>query len=212
MRMLSQTDSPRYKILKFLYEKHKKARGPKAVALGIREIQRAMRLHGVKSYDVVSNLDYLLQRGLIKKDLEIRTFTTPRGNTRQAEKPTYKISDFGIDMFEDDSDFKSGDSLAGFNLTSLGGITVIGSGNVLNLSWPDLLASLADLERALRTESDLSEESRLTAIADIKSIQTQLSSPKPDLTVIRSLWSGVERMATTAGVVDLVSKIAQLMP
>jgi hypothetical protein len=47
--------------------------------------------------------------------------------------------------------------------------------------------------------------------ADIDTIRSQLQKPEPDGGLIRRAWTGVEALATSAGAVDAVAKIAAVI-
>jgi hypothetical protein len=85
--MANPNDAIRDAVLRFLYERHRRAKSPKSAGLKIRDIQKAMReRHGYKQQDVASNLDYLIQKGWVREVIEDRTFTTKAGTTQQAER------------------------------------------------------------------------------------------------------------------------------
>ncbi len=90
-------DEVRDLILRHLYESHRTDRGRTGGAQSIRDLQAAMRPHGLKQQDVGHNLDYLVQKGWVREVVSERKFTTPRGTTQSSEKVSYKISDTGID-------------------------------------------------------------------------------------------------------------------
>jgi len=209
--MQNKNDEIRDKILRFLYRVHGAARGPKGVAIGIREIQKALKEYEIKSSEVNSNLDYLIQKDWIKKVIEQRTFTTKRGTTQQAEKITYKISYIGIDRLEGASTYKIDSSFSKINITNINGVTVIGSGNVVNSKFTDLSRFLSELERNINETKELNEEEKLNILADIGSIQNQLSKPKPNFDVIKTIWKGVEKAVTVGGFAQLVAQIGHLL-
>lgn len=130
--MANPNDAVRDAILRHLYEVHRNARGPKGVAIGIRDLHRAMKAQNIGPKDVNSNLDYLLQKGWIAKIEERRTFKT----TSQSDK--------------------------------------------------------------------LSEESKLNAIADIGTIQSQLSKPQPKKSIIKEAWTGIKTAITILHIREVI--------
>jgi len=65
------------------------------------ELRKLMKeKHGYSQSEVISNLDYLVQKGWLTRIEERRTFTTPKGTVQPEPKITYKISDIGIDRLE----------------------------------------------------------------------------------------------------------------
>ncbi len=93
------------------------------------------------------------------------------------------------------------------NVSNVHGVTVIGDGNVVNTTFTDLSKILTEARQAVLSEAALSEEDKLGVVADIESLQSQLQKPNPDRTVIQTLWSAIEKIATVGGVAELI-KIA----
>ena len=194
-------------ILRHLYTRSFK--GPESQngqGLKITELRQALKPQGLKQQEVASNLDYLVQKGWVREVVEIRTFTTPRGTTQQAEKRTYKISDSGIDRLEAASLYKAAPAGTHINISNIHGVTVVREGNVVNATFTDLSRVLSDAKAAIVAEPQLSDSQKLEAIADIDSLQSQLQKPDPDKSVIQKLWSGVEKVAAVG--VPLSSCIA----
>jgi hypothetical protein len=52
----------------------------------------------------------------------------------------------------------------------------------------------------------LKDEQKLDIVTDIDSIQDQLAKPSPNKSVIKTLWSGIERTAAIGTIADLVHK------
>src|SRR5260370_7331564 len=96
--MANPNDAARDAILRHLYSVHGKARSPKSAGLKISELGKALK--PLKLQEVGSNLDYLVQKGWVREEIEKRMFTTPRGTTQQAEKRSYKLSDLAIAHFK----------------------------------------------------------------------------------------------------------------
>ncbi len=209
--MANPNDEIRDRILRHLYEVHQLARGPKGVAIGIRDLHHAMKAHGIKQADVNSNLDYLIQKGWIREVIEQRTFRTPRGTTQQAPRVTYKISDIGIDKLEAASAYRRPDAYTGINVTNIRGVTVIGPGNIVNVQLTDLANALTQVEQAVLASRSLSEEEKLNTVADIETIHSQLSKPQPNYDLIRTIWGAVEKVVTGAGLVEAGVKVAELI-
>ena len=68
---MNPEDEKRDKILRFLYERHKTARSPRRIPIGIRDLQSEMkRRHNMSQSDVASNLDYLVQVGWVKEEVQ----------------------------------------------------------------------------------------------------------------------------------------------
>ena len=209
--MANPNDEIRDKILRHLYEVHRRARGPRGVAVGIRELQSAMRGEGIRQADVNSNLDYLIQKGWVREVIEERTFQMPRGTTQQAPRVTYKISDVGIDRLEAASVYRREELFSRINVTNVRGVTVIGTGNIVNTQLTDLSNALSELELAVAESTALSEEDKLTVMADLATMQSQLAKPRPDGGLILRIWRGIETVVTAVGLAQLVARVNDLI-
>ncbi len=204
-------DLIRDRILRYLYSVHRNAKGPSGVAIGIRDLYDAMKGQGAKQADVVSNLDYLLQKGWVKKEVERHTFTTKRGTMQHGESKKYKISDIGIDKLEGGSVYRREEAFSRINITNIHGVTVIGTGNIVNTELTELSRNLSALEKAVLSSQSLSEEEKLNTIADLETIQAQVSKPKPTGSVIRTIWTSIERVLQAAEFTELVVKLSALV-
>lgn len=162
--MFNASDGTRDKILRYLYDVHRHARGPRGTAIGIRDLQRAMKVLGIKQIDVNSNLDYLIQKGWIKEVVEQRAFLTRRGTMQQALKKQYKISDIGIDKLEAASIYHREEVFARINVTNVHGVTVIGKGNIVNTESTDLVRTLSELEKSIEKSISLSDEEKVNVL------------------------------------------------
>lgn len=209
--MANPNDVVRDAILRHLYLVHSKARSPKTAGLMIRELTQALKPKGFKQQEVASNLDYLVQKGWVREVVENRSFTTPRGTTQQAERRSYKISDSGIDRIEAASIYERTPMSPHINISNISGVTVVGDGNVVNTSFTDLSRALGDMRTAVLAEPKLASEQKLEVVADIEGLQAQLQKPRPDTSVIRMLWSGIEKAAAVGGLIDLVRTVGELI-
>lgn len=207
---MNPKDEIRDAILRRLYEVHQKAKSPKSAAIGIRDLQKALKPAGYKQQDVGSNLDYLIQKNWARAVVETRTFTTASGTTQPSEKTTYKISDIGIDKLESASTFQR-EAPAGINITSINGVTVVGDGNVVNTAFTDLSQVLTETKTAVLSAESLGDSEKLDAAADIDALQSQLQKPHPDEAVVAAIWGGLEKTLTAAGLVELAAKVGHLI-
>lgn len=209
--MSNPNDAIRDAILRYLYGLHHTAKGPKGVGTQIRELWAAMKKLGVTQAAVNSNLDYLVQKGWVREVVIPRSFTTRGGMVQQSEVRTYKISDVGIDKLEGASAYRREEHFSRINVTNVRGVTIIGDGNVVNTQFTDLYRALAELETAVSESTTLPEEEKLNVVADIGSLQSQLSKPSPSRQIIRIFWDGIEKATTIGGFVALVEKIRSLI-
>ena len=168
-------DQIRDAILRHLFDVHRKARGPASAAIGIRDLQAALKAsHGYKQQEVGSNLDYLVQKGWVRAVVKERTFQTRLGTTQSAEQCKYKISDVGLDKLQQASLFEKTPMTHGINITNVHGVTVGGDGNVVNTHFTDLSRVLNELKTAVQNNTTITDNHKLAAVADIDTLQAQL--------------------------------------
>jgi len=209
---MNPDDENRDHILRFLYERHKTARGVSAIPLGIRDLQRDLKeRHGMSQQDVAHNLDYLLQVGWVREVSKEREFTTGGGMKLSREQVKYKISDVGLDHLEAASAFKKPATGSHLDITNIKGVTIVGDGNVANLELTDLSRALTELEEALLSSEDLEDAAKLDALADLATLRDQASKKAPDKTIMERAWTSLQLAANVATLVDLIAKIGQLV-
>lgn len=200
-------DEIRTLLLEFLHRRHQKSRSLRGQEVGIRDLQAAMkREFGLSQQQVASNLDYLMQKGWVRQVVTSRTFTTKYGTTQSAERVTYKISADGIDHIRgDESKFKRLDPYAGIKIENIGGVTVVGDGNVVRTRFAVAAEALNELRQAVNA-SGLPDEDKLAVATEIQTIELQLAKEDPDPTVIKKAWAAIKATATVGTVVDLVTR------
>lgn len=209
---INPEDDKRDKLLRFLYELHKKARGIQAIPVGIRELQSAMKKrHEMTQADVSSNLDYLIQVRWVKEVVRERSFKTPGGMELSREQAKYKISDLGINHLEAATVFRTPSAYNQINITNIQGVTVLGDGNVVNAEYTDLSRALDEVERAIAERRDLGDEQKLDATADVATIRTQIAKKRPDQAIIRAAWASLQAIATIDGVAEALEKVGLLI-
>lgn len=162
----------------------------------------------MKQNDVVSNLDYLVQKGWVKKEEKTSKFTTKGGTERESTTVSYKISDIGLDKLQGASSYNTQDSFKGINVTNIGGISVVGSNNVVNATFASASQELARLEDEIKRSDKVSELNKLNLAAEIATIQSQLSKPEPSPTIVQTSWKAIEKIVTAGGLVDLLVKVS----
>lgn len=70
---------------------------------------------------------------------------------------------------------------------------------------------LSEIEKELAGAEGISETDRLNALADIATIQSQLTKPAPDMTTIEKAWCGAEIVVTAAGLAELGTKFGAII-
>ena len=97
------------------------------------------------------------------------------------------------------------------NITNIRGVTVLGDGNVVNTTFADLSRVLNDLKQAVLHEPQIKDTDKLATAADIDSLGAQLQKVEPEKSIIKTLWSGIEKVAAVGGVIDLVHRAGDLI-
>lgn len=209
----SNTNETRDAILRQLYDVLQNARSPRKAGVGIRDLQRLMKSSaGYTQQEVASNLHYLIQKEWVTEIVEDRTFKTARGTTQQAERVTYVISDLGIDMLEGGATmYQRPDAASHINITNIRGVTVVGEGNVVNIRFADLSQALGELRSSILEAGELTDDDKLSVVADIDTLQVQLQKPEPDKTIVQRAWQGIQTSVTAAGFVELLDKAGNLI-
>ena len=212
---MNPNDAIRKQILKYFYDRNAAATsrfGKKGSAGKISDVKRELKeKHGLTQQQVNSNLTYLIDQGWIKT-FDIEKTIKVSGGTIPSTVTWYEITALGIDKIEGGSEFQTPDRYSGINITAMGeNIITLGDGNIVNVSYEHLHKELSTLKNAITESDSLEDGQKLDIAVDIESIKDQLAKPNPNKTIIGHLWSGVEKAATAAGFIDLISKMAPLI-
>lgn len=212
---MNPNDEIRAQILRYFYDRNAKATsqyGKKGSAAKISDVKKELKeLHALKQAQVISNLTYLIDKGWINRT-EIEKTVKVRGGTVPSTVTWYEISAAGIDKIEGESEFKVNPRYAGININAKGqNVITLGDGNIVNAQYAALRAELESLREDIVATGEIEEEAKFDAVTDIDTITDQLAKRQPNATVIKQLWSGVKAVATTAGLVEAVAKIASMI-
>jgi hypothetical protein len=212
---LNPNDEIRKQILRYFYERNASATsrlGKKGSAVKISDAKRELKKRfGLNQVQVMSNLTYLIDQNWVKT-FDVEKTVNVRGGTIPSKVTWYEIAAPGIDKFEGSSDFQQVERYAGINIKATGSnIITLGDGNVVNAKFEELHKKLTDLKRAIAACSSLTEDQKLDMSVDIESIKDQLAKPEPDKTIVQHLWSGIEKAAAIAGLLEAVEKIGPLI-
>lgn len=209
-------DAIRRQILRYFYERNESATsiyGKKGSAVKISDVKRELKqAHALTQQQVVSNLNYLLDRGWVK-ELKIEKEVKLRGGTTTVPSITsfYEITAIGIDRIEGGSEFEMRERYGDINVNATGAnVITLGDGNIVNAKFNDLRMELDELKRQV-VASDLSDEQKLETAVDIETIKDQLAKRDPDSVVARTLWSRVEKAALLAGLAEFAANVGHLM-
>ena len=95
------------------------------------------------------------------------------------------------------------------NITAINSAVQLGSGNVVHESFVDLAAELEQLSQDI-SETDLTEEEKMSFIADVETINSQLAKSEPDKSIIGTAWNAITN-SPLASLVQSLSRIAKLI-
>lgn len=197
--------------MRCLYEIHTSSKSANSIAKGTNDLYGAIRSkHEYKQNLISHHLDYLIQKGWVTEEVLTSTFTKDGVSIPQTKK-RYKISYIGIEKYEDGSVFHHIKNDSSFNISSINSVIVVGNGNIVNANYSELSQKLTDLHSSILKSSSLSEEQKLNALADLATIQNQLSKTKPERGIIKSAWETLKGIATISGAVSLCEQIGKLI-
>ncbi|MGP1346158.1 MAG: hypothetical protein ACTS3F_05745 [Phycisphaerales bacterium] len=201
-------------ILQYFYDRNANAtsaRGKKGSAVKISDVKKELKAaHELSQQEVQSNLTYLISQGWIEEEVVEKSFTTQRGTAIPSATSFYKITAAGIDKIEGPGEFTM-PRFHGIKIEATGqNIITLGDGNQINAQFSELGTALADLRDAI-TRSPAQEQEKLSYVADIETIQTQLAKPTPNKSIIRSAWETVQVAATLDGCAGLVARAGALI-
>lgn len=210
-------DGIRREMLRYFYDRNSSATskyGKKGSAVKISDVKRELKArNGLSQAEVVSNLNYLLDRGWVK-ELKIEKEVTLRGGSTTVPSVTsfYEIAALGIDRIEGGSEFEVSERYAEINVQATGAnVITLGDGNIVNAAFNDLRIELDELKRRLSSSDQLSDENKLDVAVDIETIKDQLAKAVPDAVVVRALWARVEKAAALAGLAELAVTTGHLI-
>lgn len=203
-------DQIRQMILQYFHNRNGNAtsrKGKKGSHVKISDARSELKaLHGFKANEVVGHINYLISQGWLDIEVERKSFTTKKGVTVPSEAEWFFITAAGIDKIEGPSSFTR-DRFTGIRIEATGqNIITLGDGNQVNVKYEAAGKALSDLREAVKNSDELKEDAKLEIVSDIDTISSQLSKPKPNKTVIASLWDGINKAASVGSLADLVVK------
>jgi predicted transcriptional regulator len=204
----------RHIMLRYFYDRNKNAtsaRGKKGSAVKISDVKKELKAsHGLTQPEVQSNLTYLISQGWVAEHKVEKSFTTPRGAEVPSSTSFFQITAAGIDKIEGEGEFTM-PKFRGIKIKATGqNIITLGDGNQINARFNDLGAALVELRDAI-TQSTVGEAEKLTLVADIDTVQSQLAKPTPNKGIIAAAWETVKGAAAIDGCANIVEKVAGLI-
>lgn len=201
-------------MLQYFYERNKNATssmGKKGSAVKISDVKAELKAqHGLAQSDVQSNLTYLLSQGWVEEKQVQKQFQAKGGTFIPSVTKFYQITAAGIDKIEGPGEFTMS-KFHGIKIEATGhNIITLGDGNQINAEFSDLGKALVELRDAV-TGSSAPEDNKLSLVADIDTIQSQLAKPQPSKSIIAAAWEGVKVAAAINGCTALVQKVGALI-
>ncbi|SRR5579883_882273 len=211
--VLSNTEIRRL-MLQYFYERNKNATsvmGKKGSAVRISDVKSELKVqHGLTQSDVQSNLTYLLSQGWVEEKDVQKQFRTKSGTVMPAVTIFYQITADGIDKIEGAGEFTM-PKFHGIKIEATGqNIITLGDGNQIDARFSDLGQKLVDLRNAI-TESSAPENQKMSLVADIETVQSQLAKPEPNHNIIATAWETLQLAATIDGCAGFVEKVRHLI-
>jgi hypothetical protein len=210
-------DEIRRQILRYFYERNSTATskyGKRGSAVKISDVKKELKAeHSLDQKEVVSNLNYLLDRGWVK-ELKIEKEFRPKGGATTVPSVTsyFEISANGVDLIEGGSEFERKERYGEINVHASGSnVITLGDGNLVHAEFNDLRIALDDLKQQLVEADGPSESQKLDAAIDIETLKDQLAKEDPDPVVTGALWSRIEKAASLAGFAELAATVGHLV-
>jgi hypothetical protein len=197
-------------MLQYFYERNKNAtsaRGKKGSAVKISDVKKQLKSSdGLTQQEVQSNLTYLISQGWVEEDKIEKSFTAPSGTVIPSSTSYYKITAAGIDKIEGEGEFTM-PKFQGVNINATGqNIITLGDGNQINAEFGELGNALVELREGI-IKSDAAEADKMSLVADIDTIQSQLAKPSPNKGIISAAWESVKAAAAINGCAGLVTHV-----
>jgi hypothetical protein len=201
-------------MLRYFYDRNKNATsmmGKRGSAVRTRDLKAELKAaHGLSQQQVQSNLTYLLSQGWVEEKPISKSFTPKGGSVVSSITSYYVITAAGIDKIDGPGEFTM-DKFHGIKIEATGqNIITVGDGNQVDAKFGDIGEALAKLRTAI-TEADIKEAEKLTYVADIETIQSQLAKPTPNRSIVSSAWETVKGASAINGCSTLVAKVADLI-
>lgn len=212
---VNPNDEIRKQILRYFYERNAGATsrfGKRGSAVKISDAKRELKdRFELSQTEVMSNLTYLIDQRWVKT-FDVEKTVNVRGGTVPSKVTWYEIAAPGIDKFEEASEFQQAERYAGININATGSnVITLGDGNVVNAKFEELHNKLSEFKQAIASSSTIAENQKLNLAADIESIKDQLAKSTPDKKIVGRLWSGIEKAAAVAGLVEAANKVRPLI-
>jgi hypothetical protein len=201
-------------LLRYFYDRNANstsARGKKGAAAKIRDVKAELKTQcGLSQNEVQSNLTYLICQGWVEEKSVAKEVRTPKGTLIPSTTAFFLITARGIDKIEGPGEFTM-QKFHDIKIEATGqNIITVGDGNQVNAQFGELGKALADLRGGI-TESQVSELQKMSYVADIDTIQSQLAKEQPTRGIVSAAWSAVKTAATIDGCAGFVHRVTALI-
>jgi hypothetical protein len=194
-------DEIRDLLLRYFYDRNHNATSARSdktgaavkISVACRELKEK---HGLTRKEVRRNLTYLISQGWIEEQQVTKNVPLKTGTIIPQVTPYYQITAAGIDKIEGPGEFTM-PKFHGIKIEATGqNIITVGDGNQVDARFESIANELASFKEAVRQSEELAESAKLSIIADVDTIQSQLAKPEPNPSVISAVWSGIEKLVT----------------
>ena len=201
-------------MLRYFYARNQNATsmmGKNGSAVKISTVKKELKeQHGLTQQEVQSNLSYLLSQGWTEEKEVQKQIRAAGGTLIPSTTKFYQITAAGIDKIEGPGEFTM-PRFQGIKIEATGqNIIALGDGNQINARFSDLGNALAELREGI-TRSDAPEVEKMTLVANIDTIQSQLATPKPSKGILQAAWDTIRTATTLNGCTSLVGKVGHLI-
>jgi hypothetical protein len=201
-------------MLDYFYDRNKNATssmGKKGAAVKISDVKANLKArHDLTQQEVQSNLTYLLSQGWVEEKSVEKQVRARGGTVIPSVTKYYQITAVGIDKIEGPGEFTM-KKFHGIRIEATGqNIITLGDGNQIDAQFGELGEALAGLREAI-TKSDAPEAAKMSLVADIDTVQSQLAKPQPNRSIISAAWQAVKGAATIHGCAGFVGEVAGLI-
>ncbi|MBN1869532.1 MAG: hypothetical protein JW847_03015 [Candidatus Omnitrophica bacterium] len=201
-------------MLHYFYDRNKNATssmGKKGAAVKISDVKADLKKrHSFTQQEVQSNMTYLLSQGWVEEKSVEKQVRAKGGTLIPSVTKYYQINATGIDKIEGSGEFTM-PKFHGIKIEATGqNIITLGDGNQINSQFSELGEALATLREAI-TKSDTPEADKLSLVADIDTVQSQLAKAQPNRSIISTAWKAIKGAAAIYGCAGFVERVAGLI-
>ena len=203
-------------ILQYFYERNHNANSAMSdksgAAVKISIVNRELKeSHTLKRTEIRRNLTYLISEGWIEEVIITKSFPVKSGMMIPQATSFYRITAAGIDKIDGPGEFTM-QKFHGINIEATGqNIITVGDGNQVDAHFESVGNELASFKDTVRKSDELNDSEKLSVIADVESIQSQLAKREPNRPVVRALWTGIEKLVTSTTLAANAVTVAGLL-